>query len=94
MKAKEMFKKLGYKYYEDDGYSVFIKEKYKKDNHYKYKKITICKFEKEISVMEAIYENNSNEWKDSVNINHDMCFLTLEELQAINKQIEELGWNK
>lgn len=83
---------LGYTYYEDDGYSVFIKEKYKKENHYKYKKITICKFEKEVSVAEATYENNSNEWKDSVSINHDMCFLTFEEIIAITKILEELGY--
>jgi hypothetical protein len=23
-----------------------------------------------------------------------VCYFTLEELQAINKQVEELGWNK
>lgn len=81
MSAKDMFEKLGYKCL---GGSDYIAIKYYKSNETDID-ITFYK-EKEISIVENEYMNKE----------YDLTihFLTLEELQAINKQVEELGWNE
>lgn len=81
--AKEMFEELGYKM--DDEW---------KDagDLYYYKSTTNCKYAIEI-------------WFDLIDksfakyINDDYCegdciCIPMQELQAINKQVEELGWNE
>lgn len=75
MSAKEMFRKLGYKYIKRDFEIIYqyTKNEYIEDYRYikfdiKNKKIELC------------------DWQSEFN-------LSLEELKAINKQVEELGWN-
>lgn len=77
MTAKEMFEKLGYKYYEDDIYFLKYYKTYKLSHD---KEIKFHKADKTFTV------------KDDNGINYR--WINLKELQAINKQIEELGWNK
>ena len=79
MKAKEMFSELGYSCKEDDDYIEYIK---KTEN---------CTFEIAFDYStECIefysYRGNFEKRFDS--------FIDMEELQAINKQVEELGWNE
>ena len=78
MSAKEMFEKLGYKYSE-------------------------CWFESEL---DEIYYKKQGKYTPQINfsLNHKTIFVYREDyksscfdmklLQAINKQVEELGWNK
>lgn len=74
--AKEMFKKLGYEYYEDDGFECYKKEKRKLiEPDY----ISFNRLEREVFM--------SNDSKNGNGVIVDM-----ELLHAINKQIEELGW--
>ena len=79
MKAKEMFKKLGYKqklqYEDDDLIAIRYKNKYNIEIIFDLWDCDFVKFGK-------IWENIGN---SSIN---------MEELQAINKQVEELGWNE
>lgn len=78
MTAKEMFEKLGYEYYEDDGFNCYKKEKSElAEPDY----ISFNRLEKEIFVL------NKSVISKCATINMQL-------LQAINKQIEELGWNK
>ncbi len=72
MRARELFEKLGYEYYEGS-YSI----EYLKPSEDLFETI---KFDKEDK---TFYKQTKYEAGD----------ITLEELQAINKQIEELGWN-
>ncbi len=75
MKAKGMFKKLGYKYnyYKDiDGNEIISY----------WKNIDGENFEIEFNLTLKIFR---------VYWNHN---ITLKELQAINKQVEELGWKE
>lgn len=87
MSAKEMFKKLGY--------SELIKHK---SYMFYIKPLKIETFEDE-----PFYENdeihlefNFNEKSVNKTYGDDntSCNITMEELQAINKQVEELGWDK
>lgn len=78
MKAKELFEKLGYEYYEDDGFTCYKKEKRKLiEPDY----ISFNRLAREVFI--------SN---DSKNGNGEIIDMKL--LQAISKQVQELGWNK
>ena len=83
MNADEMFEKLGYEKQEDK-YRI---EYYIKQNFTHFviiKKIYLYKIEKDICMEQW---NVTEEIKVSMNI-------TMQELQAINKKVEELGWNE
>jgi len=69
MKAKEMFKKLGYEEREETTSMTCIK------SYINYSRMDIVYFD---------YDKQ---------IDIGMRMLTLDLLQAINKQVEELGWN-
>lgn len=74
--AKEMFEELGYEYYEDDGFECYKKKKRKLIEP---DYISFNRLEKEIFV--------SNDSKNGNGVTIDVKLL-----QAINKQIEDLGW--
>ena len=78
MTAKEMFEKLRYEYDEDVNF------------------ITCCKFSDENCEFIAFWKKEKEVSKQYVTefVHSLPCNITLEELQAINKQIEELQWNK
>lgn len=78
MSAKEMFEKLGYEYYEDDGFDCYKKRK-KRIIEPDY--ISFNRLEREIFLL-----------RNSKNGNGTTINMTL--LKAINKQIEELRWNE
>ena len=77
MTAKEMFEKLGYKYYESRDNKSFG---YLKKSVFESDCITFKITEKQVLKYKIIATTN----KPATGI-------TLEELQAINKQVEELG---
>ena len=82
MTAKEMFEELGYK--EVDGYvgKMYEKETIERDKIFgEYQKIKHIHF-----------------YEKKVSVNITTCFggkgiVDINELKAINKQVEELGWN-
>jgi len=94
MSAKEMFEKLNFDYYEQDDRKkgkifYYLKAIHTPDRlnteYIQFKKITFAfnGFEIENWLTDAYI----NKIKDIDNI-----FITFEGLQAINRQIEELGW--
>ena len=75
--ARELFKELGYEYYEDDGFNCYKKEKRELiEPDY----ISFNRLEREVFM--------SNDSKNSNGVIVDMKLL-----QATNQQINELGWN-
>ena len=76
MSVKEMFEKLGYEYYEDDGFNCYKKGK---SDLIEPDYISFDRLEREIFVS-----------RNSKNGNGTTINMPL--LQAINKQVEELGW--
>ena len=72
MKAKEMFEKLGYGDYFNNGL-----------------RITYSNFDKECKMIEFDLKKKQLIFVDD---SEEVFELSLEELQAINKQVEELGW--
>lgn len=76
--ARELFEELGYEYYEDDGFNCYKKEKRRLIEP---DYISFDRLEREVFM--------SNSSKNSNGVILDMKLL-----QAINKQVEELGWNK
>ena len=72
MSAKEMFEKLGYGDYFNNGL-----------------RITYSNFDKECKMIEFDLKKKQLIFVDD---SEEVFELSLEELQAINKQVEELGW--
>ena len=79
MSAKEMFEQLGYELvFENEEVLRYRKNKYLDVEFWKvYEKITGEKMRKYINVS---------------NVRNIPYFISVELLQAINKQVEELGW--
>ena len=80
MSAKEMFKKLGYK----------KNNEFKKINiisYYNEKLNWRIDFDNRFHCITGIYYNDDKEFERGYVID-------MKELQAINKQVEELGWNE
>lgn len=94
-KANEMFKKLGYIYYDDDGIDTYEK-KVEKD-HVVYKKFLDCK---EISFDRLSEEMYSYEYykditdKKLLDMPYSMHLISFsrEELNAITEKLKELRW--
>ena len=89
MSAKEMFEELGYKFvsYGDEKIIEFDKIVVK---DYEYKKIV---FDIRRRFFWVDYFKNEYDSKGKLmNKKHIIFVLDVEELQAINKQVEELGW--
>ncbi len=74
MKAKDMFKKLGYKEIENNAEEITYESK-----------MTIDDWEQEISSITF--------WLNEKVLDSDN-YIDVNLLQAINKQVEELGWNE
>lgn len=87
MTAKEMFEKLGYKRYEEDNFQNQLEiVDYKKEDRQWREEGGICiSFDENKKVSFSFYGYSSQ--------THLPLYLSEDELQAINKQIEELGWN-
>lgn len=76
MSAKEMFEKLGYEYYEDDGFNCYVKEISELiEPDY----ISFDRLERKFFV------SRNSKYDNGTTINMSL-------LQAINKQVDELGW--
>ena len=83
MKAKEMFEELGYELYEEtDIYMSFRKYPDTIADYGTYQEI----FFNTQSMFFVIAEYRKGKLEEK--------FMTTKELKAINKQVEELGWNK
>ena len=81
MSAKEMFEKLGYELIRDCEFYLFYEKALKENAEYEndYLHISFEKQDKE--VIKTYGDDNPPE------------AITMRELQAINKQVEELHWN-
>ena len=91
MKSKEIFEELGYKYHEKDSYlkgkiPIYTKEIIDKQ-YINVKKITFAL--NGYDTEEYVIDNNTGKRIKTI----DNVFINIQELQAINKQVEELGWN-
>ena len=78
MSAKEMFEKLGYELKQGVDFLLYVLESKENPDIQYY-------IEFETDVKTIIIDTNK---KDFIND------ITFKELQAINKQVEELGWNE
>ena len=88
MSAKDMFEKLGYKYHENDSYlkgkiPIYTKETIDKQ-YINVKKITFAL--NGYDTEEYVIDNNTGKRIKTI----DNVFINIQELQAINKQLEEL----
>ena len=77
MSAKEMFEKLGYKRFENNYWMYFTKGA---NSTYPVDRISFIKKKKEIEIERFTHHKTL------------VKNITISELQAINKQVEELGW--
>ena len=81
MSAKEMFEKLGYnRLYENKHYMFYVKVL-----------IETPEYEKDSIHLEFNFDNKTI--NKTYGDDNSVSEITLKELQAINKQVEELGWN-
>ena len=82
MSAREMFEELGYKFIRECEYYLFYEKALKEDAEYEndYLHISFEKLDK--AFIKTYGDDNSPE------------IIDMQELKAINKQVEELGWNK
>lgn len=78
MDARGMFDELGYEYYEDDGFTCYKKEKRKLIEP---DYISFDRLEREVFMSRTSKNGNG-------------LTIDVKLLQAINEQVEELGWNK
>ena len=98
MSAKEMFEKLGYK---------FISENDEQITYYNEGKIGLNKYEHKNTKPHLLYgtDKQIEFYKDTKSYqifsqqladDYEFCSMCVDiyELQAINKQVEELGWNE
>ena len=92
--AKEMFEELGY---ELNDYSNQNNQKDKLYAVYVYEIRRLLKYSPQVLYKEVAFFPNLKKVEIYINDNfHGLedCLWSIEELQAINKQVEELGWNK
>ena len=82
--AKELFKRLGYKLDEQEDYLIYWKLAKKQQVNYYHT-------QNEIQI-EFNLTYKTIEKRELFHIDEDNTIITLRELQAINKQIEELNW--
>ena len=89
-------KKLGYYYYEDDGFSEFLKATNVPDKlnteYIDFKKISFNRLEREVSIYRYRKNATCTEFLEMAS-NTNISYLNNEELQAIFKICKELGWN-
>lgn len=90
-------KKIGYDYYEDDGFSDFLKATNVPDKmnteYIDFKEISFNRLEREVSIYRYRKNATCTEFLETGS-NMKINYLSCEELQAIFKICEELGWNK
>lgn len=95
MTAKEMFEKLGYKYSYDDGFIEYLKGEPIPNrintNYIKFKKVTFNKMDENICIQR--YKMDSLCQEVIIDSKGSIVHLENEEIKAINKQVEELGWD-
>lgn len=88
MKAEEMFKELGYEKTYDGDYSIVYTKEYDDDTRFEiefFKMITDKQFKCSI-----FHYDEDNDWGEET---IKPLQIDMKELQAINKQCEELGWS-
>ena len=84
MSAKEMFEKLGYKLDEQDDYLIYWKVARKQ-------RLNFYNTQNEIQI-EFNNHYKTVEKRELMQLDENSNIITLKELQAINKQVSELGW--
>jgi hypothetical protein len=97
LKNAKYLEKLGFEYYEDDGFSEFLKAENvpnKLNTEYiKFKKISFYRLEREINI--SSYKKSAD-CTELLEKEHNIDFVSLnsEEIKALFKILDELGWNK
>lgn len=86
MKAKDMFEKLGYEIDEQDDCLIYWKVAKKQ-------RLNFYNTQNEIQI-EFNNHYKTVEKRELMQLDENSNIITLKELQAINKQVEELGWNE
>lgn len=82
--ARELFEELGYKLDEQEDYLIYWKLAKKQ-------RVNYCYTQNEIQI-EFNLTYKTIEKRELFHIDEDSTIITLRELQAINQQINELGW--
>ena len=82
-KADEMFEELGYE--------KIVEHKFKEPDDYDDGVTELILYRDEVKRLEIEFWNDRTISKTS---NYDVSYLTMEELQAINEKVKELGWNE
>lgn len=95
MSAKEMFEKLGYEYSYDDGFIEYLKGRPIPDRintiYVTFTKISFNKMDRNVFIYDYNKDSLCLDYVSKTGLNGSFTF-TAEELKAINKQVEELGW--
>ena len=82
-KADEMFEELGYE--------KIVEHKFKEPDDYDDGVTELILYRDEVKGLEIEFWNDRTISKTS---NYDVSYLTIQELQAINEKVKELGWNE
>ena len=92
MNSKEMFRELGYEYYEDDGFDEFLKATNVPDKinteYIDFKNISFDRLNQEVSIYKYRKDALCQEFLEDGS-NMKINTLSLEEVKAINKYYEE-----
>ena len=82
-KADKMFEELGYE--------KIVEHKFKEPDDYDDDVTELILYRDEVKGLEIEFWNDRTISKTS---NYDVSYLTMQELQAINEKVKELGWNE
>ena len=82
-KADEIFKELGYE--------KIVEHNFKEPDDYDDGVTELILYRDEVKGFEIEFWNDRTISKTS---NYDVSYITMQELQAINEKVKELGWNE
>ena len=82
-KADKMFEELGYE--------KIVEHKFKEPDDYDDCVKELILYRDEMKGLEIEFWNDRTVSKER---NYDLSYLTMQELQAINEKVKELGWNE
>lgn len=81
--------KIADEMFEDIGYEKIVEHKFKEPDDYEDGVTELILYRDEIKDLEISFWNDKTISKTN---NYDVSYLTIQELQAINKKVEEIRW--